>query len=808
MPKYRKLQQTYFLNILIINLVTLSFLGGLWVFHEIYQYRTEVKTLRDDFVEERKTIVKNEVENAISYIDKIYKDTEEALKRALNNQSEQIIQVVNSIYLSHGRYSEKEKQNLIMSLLRKLNGTSPNNFIFIIKPNEIDDLNSSATFRTLLNNDSLYQDLLEKRSNLTNKKNDIYYRHYFIQKNEKEKKELVLYLKYYEPLQWVVGVGVDYNEFVKARQRDVVLRLSNIRYGKNRDGYLFANFQNADPLFTNGRITIGEQNKWELEDPHGVKIMQEQNKAAQKPEGDFIQYSWRKIFTDEEKAYGIEKPTSPKISFIKGYKPWNWMIGAGFYVDEIDLTIQQKRATLYKIIKSHVIVISISFLVSILISMMFVKWIQLRLNVSYTRFIDFFNQASRGTARLDLENMYFQEFKELALYANKMVEQRELAEQGFRQIVELFPFPICIYEQKKILYVNPQWIKIIGYNIIEIPTLPRILVKCFADKEERRFIQNLRNNNAKLENFYKISCKDGQIRYMKLNLISMKDNNSMITLEDYSLRKKIEDDLNAARMKAEESDSLKSAFLANMSHEIRTPMNAIIGFSGLLQNDSLLPEKRKRYLELIQKSSESLLNLINDILDISKIEAGQMNFQITKGDLAETFTIVEAEIKSICQTMKKQSIEIINSYQFTNEEGIIETDFLRLKQVLMNLLSNALKFTHEGKIEFGCRLIKAKTVEFFVKDTGIGIKPMHLDGIFNRFTKIEEDSTKIFRGAGLGLAISRKIVESLGGTIGVKSIYGEGSVFYFTIPVKSRINQRKPESRGTIFNYRIENDPQ
>jgi PAS domain S-box-containing protein len=411
------------------------------------------------------------------------------------------------------------------------------------------------------------------------------------------------------------------------------------------------------------------------------------------------------------------------------------------------------------------------------------------LNLSYNRFIDFFNEASKGKARLNLESLYFQEFKELALYANKMVEQREMAEQGFRQIVELSPFPICIYNHKNILYVNPQWIKIIGYNISEISTLQRTLVTCFADREERRFVFK-QKNNPKTDNLYKISCKDGQIRYMKLNFISMQDNNSMITLEDYSLRKKIEDDLNAARRKAEESDSLKSAFLANMSHEIRTPMNAIIGFSGLLQNDSLAAEKRKRYLELIHKSSESLLNLINDILDISKIEAGQMNFQFAKGNLAETFAIVEAESKSICQTMNKQNVEIMACYDLKNEEGIIETDFLRLKQVLMNLLSNALKFTSQGKIEFGCRLLKSNTMEFFVRDTGMGIKPIHLDGIFNRFTKIEEDSTKMFRGAGLGLAISRKLVENLGGTIGVKSVYGEGSEFYFTIPVKHKPHRK------------------
>lgn len=711
MSENPKLQKTYFINVIIINLLSIVFLGSVWVVHEFYQYKSEVDILRNEFIESQKTTIKNEVENAIEYIDKINTKTETDLKAALELRSTQIIQVIKSVYLSHSNHGLKQKELLIKQIINQI---SKNTFVFVMDGNKVENLGSSSSnFQKYWLSDQ--KNLIDKLTRF-NKKSDIYFRH-DIRTNDNKIQQLVLYFEEFKPLNWTICIGMDYNKFVNSRQYDVIERLSHIRFGKNREGYLFANVQNADPLLTNGIITIGQPNNWNLEDPYGIKIMQEQNKAAQKPAGDFIQYSWRKIFTAEEKAYGIEKPTSPKISFIKGYKPWNWMIGAGFYIDDIEIVVAQKKELLYQVIRGHIAVIGIALLVSIFLTLGLIRIIQKRLNLSFSRFTNFFNEASTGKAEIELDKLYYQEFKELAAYANKMVEQRELAEHGFKQIVELFPFPICIYNKNTIIYVNPQWIKVIGYNLNEIPTLSRTLIKCFPDKLERKMLFQLQNAEiagaaVKEDQLFKVSCKNEQTLFMKLNYIEMKNNNSMITLEDYSLRKKIEDDLNAARLKAEESDSLKSAFLANMSHEIRTPMNAIIGFSGLLQKENLAEEKRKRYLSLILKSSESLLNLINDILDISKIEAGQLSFQIVKGNLADTFSIVDEEIKSIRATMGKQNIQIISTYNLTNEEGFLETDFLRLKQVLMNLLSNSLKFTHEGYIEYGCSLLKANTLDF------------------------------------------------------------------------------------------------
>jgi len=243
-------------------------------------------------------------------------------------------------------------------------------------------------------------------------------------------------------------------------------------------------------------------------------------------------------------------------------------------------------------------------------------------------------------------------------------------------------------------------------------------------------------------------------------------------------RKKAEQEVKEALSKAQESDRLKSAFLANMSHEIRTPLNAIIGFSELIRDPAFEPEQQDEFAQLINTSGNNLLSILSDIMDISKIEAGQMD--IIKRKISVNKLIISIQ-KEFIRKAEKKGIELRLEPTNPIEEIVIESDETKIRQIIVNFLSNALKFTEEGFIELGIESGK-NLVRLFVKDTGIGIPEIYHDKIFERFRQVETSHTRRYGGNGLGLCISKNLVELLGGTIGMESEEGKGSTFYITIP--------------------------
>ena len=258
-------------------------------------------------------------------------------------------------------------------------------------------------------------------------------------------------------------------------------------------------------------------------------------------------------------------------------------------------------------------------------------------------------------------------------------------------------------------------------------------------------------------------------------------------------RKKVEEEMRNARKKAEESDKAKSEFLANMSHEIRTPMNAIIGYVDLMLQDKVSREHRD-YLETLKDSGKLLLNLINDILDVSKIEAGQLVIESVPHSLSDLLTLKESWAKELV-LKSGQTIQLIKKYSDAIADEVY-IDPLRLQQILNNLLSNAIKFTNKGAIEFGVVLKDETMLEFYVKDSGIGINTKDQNKIFEMFGQVDASSTREHGGSGLGLTISKKLVEIMGGKIWVESIKGQGATFFFTLPYKpaSSVKEKKAKT--------------
>ncbi|MGC8825043.1 MAG: two-component regulator propeller domain-containing protein [Bacteroidales bacterium] len=328
-----------------------------------------------------------------------------------------------------------------------------------------------------------------------------------------------------------------------------------------------------------------------------------------------------------------------------------------------------------------------------------------------------------------------------------------------------------------VLMVRPPWWKTTVFYIGLIIFVVAMVVGIFRIR-----VRNLKKIKKELEQLVaqrteELLLANKQLEESQEEIIAQ---NNELEMHRHHLEQLVESrtrELQQALKKAEESDKLKSAFLANMSHEIRTPMNAILGFSTLIAEEMVPSDKRKEYVDIIQKNCDTLNVLINDILDLSMIESDQIKFIYTDVSINQLMSELERQF----QIAKPERVEVVFVSKSAPEVRI-RSDYVRLKQIMSNLLGNAIKFTEEGYVHFGFQ-VKSNHIEFFVKDTGIGIDPTQADKVFRPFGKINPSHVStLYRGTGLGLSICKKLIELMGGSIWFESEVGKGTVFYFTLP--------------------------
>ena len=305
------------------------------------------------------------------------------------------------------------------------------------------------------------------------------------------------------------------------------------------------------------------------------------------------------------------------------------------------------------------------------------------------------------------------------------------------------------------------------------------------------FIDHSNGPDISLHTFINLS-----ITFLVLNFITLAPlisliNGMMFTIKKERRYQRIlrseQEDLVYARQKAEESDRLKTAFLSNMSHEIRTPMNAILGFSNLLSHPGVTEDEKEEFVNLIRLNGKNLMSLVEDIIDISKMESGQFEIHNAPCQLHQ---VLEEVYSTFSDEMRRRGITNVKLYLkkgISDERIQILTDSARLKKVLNNLVGNAIKFTEKGYVEFGYELNTDHFIQFYVKDTGIGLPVGKEEEIFNRFSKFSKNDDKLYGGTGIGLTIARHLVKHMGGDIWVEPQTVPGTTFFFTIPFQKII---------------------
>ena len=369
----------------------------------------------------------------------------------------------------------------------------------------------------------------------------------------------------------------------------------------------------------------------------------------------------------------------------------------------------------------------------------------------------------------------------------KAIQSLKQSEEKFRAISETSPQGIAVTNPKgKIIFLNQILIESLGLPKETIENGSWFKYILLEDRSKMELLWQ--NAHQTKEGAFEVTFRlrlNQEIRYIHLKAATMFIDHGFSGLiavfEDITRQKNFEDELVKAKNEAEDSDRLKSAFLANMSHEIRTPMNAILGFSDLLSSNEYDEDEKTEFIEMIKSSGRLLLNLINDIIDISKIEAGELKIQKASFPIVELLDETYQTFKQQLDRSNKSHVKLILNNREEVKDKLIFSDKLRLQQILTNLLSNAMKFTSKGQIEFGVLCINGE-FEFYVRDSGIGIPENKLEVVFERFRQADDSHTRLFGGTGLGLAITRHLTTLLDGKIWVESVVDKGTVFYFTLP--------------------------
>ncbi|WP_163717428.1 cache domain-containing protein [Mangrovibacterium lignilyticum] len=655
----------YIRKIVILSTVLITVgVGFTFTIQQFVFYQRTSKQMREDVIEKHKQFIKDLVAIEVEYIANQKKEFDNRIADELKESVIKASQVAEVLYSNyHNSMAEGELQKLIITAVSSLRSFSPYSHVFI---NHLDGRgiyyqgNPEFSGKDLLDMEDRHGNLVvQSEIELIHEKGEGFLNYKLGSFGEHDELTAkVCFVKKLPHYNWYLGSKCYLDDYYGDFKLEIARKISSERF--RLGGYVFMNELDGHPVVLDGEVYKGDFNFNDGTDTHRQQVFKEQVEAAtSSAEGGYFSYKWNKIGEEEN---------SEKISYASFFKPCGWIIGAGFYVEDIESEIQNQNAELKKGLLWNIIQILLILAIAVVLELYLLYRFKKNFQADFYHFTRFFRVGKGRYQRINLDKIHFREFRNMGKVANEMIKERARVHE---QLVE----------------------------------------------------------------------------------------------EQY---------------RAQESDRLKTAFLANMSHEIRTPMNAILGFSELLNDEEIAPEVRKDFVRLILQNGEMLMTLINDIIDIAKIESGQIAINQAEFNLNELLDDLYRHFEGVIEKDPNKDITI-EMQNRVSETFVCNSDEFRLKQVLYNLIGNAIKFTTTGSVRVEVEL-KDGRLYFKIIDTGIGISKEDLKSIFERFMQAGNHLSKHFGGTGLGLAISKNIVNLLGGEIWVESVENQGSEFQFYIP--------------------------
>ncbi len=551
--KRRSLSRIFLINMTLLTFFAVSVFVYIWLSHAYRRFERDVAELRTDYIESRKTRLKNEVERTVNYIRYMNSSTEDRLKNLIRERVYEAHSIAMNIYMENkGRKEDAEIVKMIKDALRPVRFNSGRGYYFAGNFSGIEQLFADRPemegkdLSAMQDTEGRY--VIRDMIRIVRENTEGFYFYTWTKPEELGKNfPKIAFVKHFEPYHWFIGTGEYLDNMKKDIQEEAIRRIVTIRFEK--EGYLFASTYKGEPLFSNGKITAGGPSIWELTDPSGIKIIQQQRKIAENPEGGFLSYSWHKLDNPQP---------CPKISFVKGVPEWEWIIGAGVYADEVEAVIREKRETLEARIRNYMLRVFCILLILFLLISLIAWYMSRRIMGNLKVFFSFFDTAATSHSPVDLSSLHYAEFENLALSANRMIEERtriesalRKSEERFRSIFEYAAVGIAYLETDgQFIIANEKFCRITGYNIGELRDLS---FRDITHPEEREadmsLVQNLLTGKIeRISRDKRYIRKDGRVIWGNVNVSLVRNTSGepdyyISVLEDISQRKEMEQSL-------------------------------------------------------------------------------------------------------------------------------------------------------------------------------------------------------------------------------------------------------------------------
>lgn len=593
----------------------------------------------------------------------------------------------------------------------------------------------------------------------------------------------VTFIRKYEPLGIYIGESIYLEDYVDEIKAQIIDLLVSIRFGEQ--GYVFLNTMDGYSLINLGQKVEKPINIWNLTDPNGIKVIQEEYKAAKKLNGDYIYYSWKKLNSEE---------VSDKVSFIKGIEDFGWMLGSGVYIDDINKLIKAKEEDMRARLLREMFYISGVFFALLFFGFIFLRrYLKIEKN-QIQIFTDYFKESGKTHASINTEEIKYQEFNHMADALNLMVNERihinnqlEKDRLLMRYVIDAIP-DVIWYKSigGKFQGCNKAFEKTMGISRDFI--LDKYSKEVFSlDMQNKLASIDALLQNEKDTVREEIWVKDAQGKLLLLDVIksyyydkSGKAIGTINVARDITLRENQRKSLNEALEKANQSDQLKTAFITNVSHEIRTPLNSIMGFASTIKEEEIEADEIPEMMDKIIKPSEKLLRVFENIMYLSMIETNGLHYSAQNKDITEIFHSVSQDAAGRFADLKSNEVAFDLNFDLPTKYFTIDPDWLRI--IFDCVLDNAFKYTEKGNVRVAVHM-KNNQLLVDVCDSGMGIPEGYEKQIYRSFYQIPNDKNKKYHGTGCGLYIAKYLLSRLNGLIWYESQLALGTSFHFSFPI-------------------------